>query len=145
MPKFSWTTNQKSRAWFSPTRYSLNRPGPAILAIKFSAWSACYQPVPTISMITTSTMTTTPTVSICYKVRSKPFSACVDVQQAHQATFKSFHQENMRELINSVEKRTWINLGTCFHISKLKYSFCPIMIMVTCSKNMARLTIFFHN
>jgi len=36
--------------------------------------------------------------------------ACVDVQQAHQATFKSFDQANLRELINSVEKRTYINL-----------------------------------
>lgn len=43
--------------------------------------------------------------------------ACVDVQQAHQATFKSFHQENMRELINSVEKRSWINLGTVSNLS----------------------------
>merc|ERR1712242_125390 len=36
--------------------------------------------------------------------------ACVDVQQAHQATFKSFDQANLRELINSVEKRSYINL-----------------------------------
>lgn len=36
--------------------------------------------------------------------------ACVDVQQAHQATFKSLHPANLRELIASVEKRTWINL-----------------------------------
>jgi len=37
--------------------------------------------------------------------------ACMDVHQAHQQTFKTFHQANLLELISSVNKRTWINLA----------------------------------
>ena len=35
----------------------------------------------------------------------------MDVHQAHQQTFKTFHQANLLELISSVNKRTWINLA----------------------------------
>merc|ERR1711953_842786 len=35
---------------------------------------------------------------------------CIDVYQAHQQNFKSFHPANLRELITTVDQRTAINL-----------------------------------
>ena len=117
--QLSWMTNQRSMVWFLQIHYSPNRLGQDTFQIKFLEWEAdlifltiIISIMTTILMVTIIIFQNYFHVGTTLNLKLNLFnSACMDVHQAHQQTFKTFHQANLLELISSVNKRTWINLA----------------------------------